>query len=164
MITENVVSRTFHIRFGDDTGTAFAIDHKGRRYLVTSRHVVEGVETGDAIAMWRDETWQDFEAVVVGIRNGDNDVAVISCPMSLGFRLPLEASADQLGYGQQVYFVGFPFGWDSRSESANFDFPMPFVKSGIVSAIWCDYPVHIFVDAHSNKGFCGGPLVFAEYD
>ena len=42
MITTNVFSRVFHIAWRDSTGTAFAIDHASKRYLVTARHVVKG--------------------------------------------------------------------------------------------------------------------------
>ena len=47
MITSNVIHRTFHIRYRNGTGTAFAIDRDGRQYLITARHLVEGVAAGD---------------------------------------------------------------------------------------------------------------------
>ena len=69
-------------------------------------------------------------------------------------------SADELGYGQRVYFLGFPFGWDGGAEYINRDFPIPFVKTGIVSAIIEGTDSRIFIDGHNNKGFSGGPVVF----
>ena len=67
---------------------------------------------------------------------------------------------DGMGYGQQVYFLGFPFGWDGGGEGINRDFPVPFVKAGIASSLGGGETSRIYVDGHNNKGFSGGPLVF----
>ena len=37
---------------------------------------------------------------------------------------------------------------------------MPFVKTGIISALIFGTPTHFFIDGHGNKGFSGGPVVF----
>ena len=37
---------------------------------------------------------------------------------------------------------------------------MPFVKSGVFSAMTSRDPTTIYLDAHGNKGFSGGPVVF----
>ena len=52
MITTNVLSRVFHIAWGDSTGTAFAIDHASKQYLVTARHVVKEIDSGDSIRVF----------------------------------------------------------------------------------------------------------------
>ena len=65
-----------------------------------------------------------------------------------------------LVYGQQVYFLGYPFGWDSGGEQINRGVPLPFVKGGIVSAMEVGDVSRIFLDAHVNEGFSGGPVVF----
>lgn len=61
-------------------------------------------------------------------------------------------------------FLGFPFGWDSSAKGLGSDFPVPFVKAGIVSAITFDLPKSIYIDGHGNKGFSGGPVVFVPTD
>ena len=160
MITANAIQRTFHIKRGDASGTAFAIDRASRQYLVTARHVVEGITSGDTIAVFHGSRWKNVTVDVIGIGTADVDVAVLSCPTQLAPIHPLAASADGLAYGQPVYFLGFPFGWDGGAESMNRDFPMPFVKAGIVSAIIGGNPSQIYIDAHGNKGFSGGPVVF----
>ena len=160
MITTNAIQRTFHIKRGDATGTAFAIDRASRQYLVTARHVVDGVASGDTIAVFHENQWKNVTVDVVGIGNSDVDVAVLSCPIQLAPTYPLEASAAGLAYGQTVYFLGFPFGWDGGAENMNRDFPIPFVKAGIVSAIIGGNLTRFFIDGHGNKGFSGGPVVF----
>ncbi|MCZ0938513.1 MAG: serine protease [Caldilineaceae bacterium] len=162
MITSNVIHRTFHIRYGAKSGTAFAIDRSNRQYLITARHVVPDIVDDDILHIFHEKQWKMVEVKVVGTGEGGIDVAVLACLVRLAPSLPLEASVAGLTYGQDVYFLGFPFGWDAGAENINLNFPLPFVKSGIASAITFDDPAHIYVDAHGNPGFSGGPLVFKD--
>ena len=161
MITTNVIQRTFHIRCGKRSGTAFAIDRGGKQYLATALHVVEGINSGDEIAIFRDKQWKKSLVDVVGLGQNDVDVAVLSCPIRLAPPHPMEAHSAGLIYGQSIYFLGFPFGWDGGAEYINRDFPVPFVKAGIVSAVVPGNPTRIYIDGHGNKGFSGGPVLFA---
>ena len=161
MITTNVYQRTFRIKWGDSVGTAFTLDIESKQYLVTARHVVEGIVSGDHINISHDKRWMDIAVKVVGMSDEETDVAVLSCPIQLSPPHPLDADMAGLVYGQQVYFLGFPFGWDSGQEALNRGFPLPFVKSGILSAMPSKDPMEkIYVAAHGNKGFSGGPVVF----
>ena len=162
MITNNVFQRIFHIRCGDATGTAFAIDHRAKQYLVTARHVFEGLPAGDLIQIVHDKRWISMPTKTVGIGDGKADVAVLSCPIQLAPRNAIEVTSEGMIYGQELYFLGYPFGWDSGMEDVNRDFPMPFVKGGILSAIQLGDPWLIYIDAHGNPGFSGGPVVFSE--
>ena len=160
LITSNVIHRTFHIGWGDFTGTAFAIDHASKQYLVTARHVVDGIASGNVIKLLHEREWKDLTVNVVGIGRGEVDVAVLACSVRLSSPLPLVASSADLAYGQSVSFLGYPFGWDVGGEQINRGVPLPFVKAGIVSAIKSGDVSRIFLDAHGNKGFSGGPVVF----
>ena len=162
MITTNVIQRTFHIRYGDSAGTAFVVDRGGKQYLVTAKHVVPDIESGSALGIFHEKQWKTIAVTIVGIGAGAIDVGILACPVRLAPSHPLEASAGGLAYGQDVFFLGFPFGWDGGAENINRNFPLPFVKSGIASAITFDDPALIFVDAHGNPGFSGGPLVFKD--
>ena len=112
LITSNVIHRTFHIGWGDFTGTAFAIDHASKQYLVTARHVVDGIASGNVIKLLHEREWKDLTVNVVGIGRGEVDVAVLACSVRLSSPLPLVASSADLAYGQSVSFLGYPFGWD----------------------------------------------------
>ena len=161
MITSNVIHRTFHIGWNGFAGTAFTIDHGSKQYLVTARHVVEGIESGKAIKIFRDKEWKDLVVNVVGIgKSKKMDVAVLACSTLLSPPFQLVASLEHLGPGQTISFLGYPFGWVSGGEEINRGIPLPFVKAGIVSAIEFGDVVRIFLDAHGNKGFSGGPVVF----
>ena len=163
MITSNVIHRTFHIRWNDSTGTGFTIDHKSKQYLVTARHVVHGIESGNTIEIFHDKKWKDFGVNVVGIGKGRVDVAVLACSVRLSSALPLVASVGDISYGQSVSFLGYPFGWDAGGEEINRGIPLPFVKAGIVGAMEFGAVFRIFLDAHVNEGFSGGPVVFIPY-
>ncbi len=160
MITTNVIQRTFHTRYGGGTGTVFAIDRDGRQYLVTARHVVDGIQSGQTVEIFHERQWKQVPIELVGVGEGITDVAVLACHMPLAPTHPLEPSAAGLMFGQQVYFLGFPFGWDSGAENVNHEFPVPFVKTGFVSAIILGGHSQIYIDAHGNRGFSGGPVVF----
>jgi hypothetical protein len=41
-----ILERTRLIRSGDTIGTGFTIDHHGKLYIVTARHVVDGLPRG----------------------------------------------------------------------------------------------------------------------
>jgi hypothetical protein len=47
-VPAEILQRTVLIKVGDVEGTAFAIDHRGKIYLVTARHVVEGLPESNA--------------------------------------------------------------------------------------------------------------------
>ena len=111
--------------------------------------------------MFHEEQWNNLAVDVVGIGDGDADVAVLSCPIRLSPSLDLAASQANLIYGQQVFFLGYPYGMDSGGEKINRGLPLPFVKSGIVSALEFGDVSKIYLDAHVNPGFSGGPVVFA---
>ena len=159
-VTANSLRRTLLIANTDRTGigTAFTVDRDGRQYIVTAHHVVRGIADGETIAVRRNRMWGEYHVRVVGLDEAA-DVAVLAHDEPL---TPPELSLDLLTEGyfvsQPVRFLGFPFGWDSGQERLNNGFPIPFVKGGIISAFIDE---SIFVDAHGNKGFSGGPLIVA---
>ena len=154
MITTNVIQRTFCIK-SKMVGTAFTIDRNGKQYLVTARHVVGGVV--QSMEVFHEDRWAPLGVNIVGIGRGDVDVAVFAPNVILSPPHPLEATSEGLMYGQPVSFLGFPFGWRGGLSHMNNGFPFPFVKAGIVSAM----PTRrIWIDAHGNRGFSGGPVVF----
>lgn len=160
-ITTGLLQRIFRIRYGNGTGTAFVIDRDDRQYLVTARHVVKGITTGESISVLQESQWMQTPIKVIGIGIGAPDIAVLAAPVQLADAVSLEASSDGLAYAQGVHFLGFPFGWDGAGEDINMDHPLPFIKAGIVSGIKHTDATRIYIDAHGNPGFSGGPVVFA---
>lgn len=163
VVTTNVIFRTFQIAWGDMSGTAFAIDLSGKQYLVTAFHVVKGIQSGDIIKIFHEKEWKSLPIKVVGLKK-EIDVAVLACSSELvPSSFLLIPSAKRLILGQQVFFLGYPFGWRGGGKEVNSGFPVPMVKAGVVSAL--NYgDTHLYLlDAHGNKGFSGGPVVFTPF-
>ncbi len=158
MITANVIHRVFQIRFGAGTGTIFAIDVAGKQYLITAKHVVPGIADNSTISLYSNHHWLDVVVDVVGVANDPIDVTVLRANRQLTPHNNLELpSTDSVNYGQDVYFLGFPYGLVSDWNFGPDGFPLPWVKRAIVSQfnenVW-------LLDGHNNPGFSGGPVVF----
>ena len=102
MITSNVIHRTFHIRYGNATGTGFAIDRGNRQYLITARHVVKDITSGNSTAIFHEKQWKTLPVEVVGIGADAIDVAVLACTVRLAPAHPLVASSAGMAYSQPV--------------------------------------------------------------
>lgn len=164
MLTTNIIQRVLHIGWNNLAGTAFTVDHGSKQYLVTARHVVPGIKSGDVIKIFHENSWRDLSIDVVGIGKDKVDVAVLACSVQLSPLHPLVPSIAGLLYGQSVSFLGYPFGWDGGGEHINRGVPLPFAKAGVVSALEFGDAKRIFLDAHGNKGFSGGPVVFVPHE
>ena len=160
MITNNVIQRVFHISVGDNHGTAFALDHLEKQYLVTARHVL-GNSALESISIFHGDRWKQMPVNIVGIGDGDGDIAVLAPCSQLAPTLPLEATTKGIIVGQRVYFLGFPLGMMGRADKINNNFPIPLVKSGVLSGLRGTPLWELLVDGHNNPGFSGGPLVFS---
>lgn len=162
MITANVFQRTFFIKSGNSTGTAFSIDVDNRRYLVTASHVCADGENTTEIQIYHEATWKNLPVKVVGMGDPtrlDADIAVLAADTVIGAAHPLPASSEGLIWGQDVYFLGYPYGLHTLA-NVNGGFPLPLVKRALMSgSVGTEFEVFL-LDGHNNPGFSGGPVVF----
>lgn len=93
----DLMSYTFFIKFEDRIGTAFAINRHGRQYLVTARHVVLGIKSGQTIGLRRDDEWESLTVNVVGTGVGKTDVAVLAFNVRMAPSAVIEATTGGLG-------------------------------------------------------------------
>lgn len=164
MITANVFRRVFWIRWNNAQGTAFTIDRDGRQYLVTARHVCEGIRDGAVISYHRHGQWSDASVRVVGLGASGRlevDIAVLALEAQLSPSFPLEATSRGVVWGQEVYFLGYPYGLSTAS-APNDGFPLALVKRALMSGSVGGNgdPTTFLLDGHNNPGFSGGPVVF----
>lgn len=162
MITMNVIRRVFRIKLQGATGSAFALDHANRQYIVTARHLLEGAGSFDKVELFHDKKWKQLRVNVVGLAPGEIDIAVLSPEIQIAPTHPLEPTAAGLTLGQQVFFLGFPLGIMGDGSEINQAFPLPLVKSGVLSGSEGKPFTRFLVDGHNNPGFSGGPLVHTE--
>jgi hypothetical protein len=134
MITANVIHRVFRVRYGRGEGTAFAIEIDHREYLVTAKHLVSGLVQQDRLGVFSNGRWSEVPISLVGHADGETDISVLaSGGMLAPPGLPLEPTRDQLVYGQDVYFLGFPYGFVGSHLLGPSGYPLPFVKRATLS-------------------------------
>jgi hypothetical protein len=161
VISTNILLRTFHIKYGEGTGTCFTIDIDSKQYLVTAKHVVDGFPQQGTIDLYHDGGWRNVTAKLVGHADENIDITVLSLDFQISPPHPLPASEAEIYFGQNVYFLGFPYGLSPEVGDLNRNFPMPFVKGAILSSIVNEGGVScLFLDGNNNPGFSGGPVVF----
>ena len=158
MITANVIYRVFRLKVGIETGTAFTIEEGGKEYLVTARHIAHSLQGKCQIEVFKDRSWSPLQVTAVGHAPGDVDISVLAPSERLTPTrpLPLPASSEGLTYGQEAYFLGFPYGIGDMflKETGH---PLPFVKRVTISTM---FGKPYLLDGHNNPGFSGGPVVF----
>lgn len=163
MITSNVVHRIFHIRWGTAEATCFAVDHGGKQYIVTARHVIDKFPGHGSIQIYHQKQWKDLAASLVGIGGGPADIAVLALDHQIAPSLPLPLTEAGSVYGQDVYFLGFPLGLRSDIGDLNGQFPLPLVRKGVLSSMGHQEAgiSLLLLDGHNLPGLSGGPVVFA---
>ena len=160
MITANVIHRVFRIQWQGVEGTAFTIDVQDRQYLVTARHVVHDLRAPSEIGVFSNGLWIPLPVRLVGHCPGDIDISVLATNRILtSADLTMEPTSKGVIYGQDVYFLGFPYGLLGRCVFGPDGFPLPFVKRATVSLF--DGAI-LYLDGNNNRGFSGGPVVFTE--
>ena len=158
-----VLQRVFSIKSGDVTGTAFAVEVDDRQYLVTAKHVVTGINDGGSIQLRRPDTlaWVDVKLRTV-LRCDPADIAVLvpESVLSAGLKsLPVLLGSQGLVWGGEVYFLGFPFGFDSAARMEGGQYLFPFIKRAVVSAmVRVNDADVLYLDGYNNPGFSGGPV------
>lgn len=160
MISANVIQRTFHIKYNNSTGTCFVIDIDNKQYFVTAKHVIQKLNGTETIEVFYQSQWQKVDAILVG-HSLHSDISVISIPSLRNNSDNVIAESEQIFYGQDIYFLGFPYGLQSDVGALNNHLPLPFVKKGIVSNFLFESPRKILLlDGLNNKGFSGGPVIY----
>ena len=158
MITANVIYRVFRLKVGPETGTGFTVEEEGGEYLVTARHLAHSLQATSEIEVFKDGGWSPLEVTTVGHAPGEVDISVLAPSERLTPTrpLPLPASSAGLTYGQEAFFLGFPYGIGDKflRETGH---PVPFVKRVTVSTL---FGKPYLLDGYNNPGFSGGPVVF----
>lgn len=171
-VTANVFERVLNVRVngGTDhvaTATAFTIDVDGREYLITAKHVVRGLKDKDTIDIFMNNKWSPL-AVTIFRCDDPVDIAVLAPPhqLTVDFNLPFDKT--DLRFGQEAYFLGFPYGIQTPATGINGPYPLALIKRGTFSGqLLLDrakQAIMILLDGYNNPGFSGGPIVYRDID
>jgi hypothetical protein len=143
-------------------GTAFTLDVQERQYLITAKHVVAGLKPNDTIEINKGEQWSSVKVKVLRCED-PIDIAVLVPPAQLTVNYLLEPTMQGLRFGQDIFFVGFPYGISTSGQQVNGLYPIAFIKKAIMSAQKNENGAGtIFLDGHNNPGFSGGPIVYRD--
>ncbi|NUO79834.1 trypsin-like peptidase domain-containing protein [candidate division KSB1 bacterium] len=160
MITANFIHRTFRIKCGNSIGTGFTVDVDGKQYLVTAKHVIKDFGTTAGLEVFGNAVWSPVPAKLVGHCDENVDISILAPTKPISPpNLPVTASSEGLVYGQDLYFLGFPYGVLSRVIFNGAGYPLPLVKRAILSS----FAGNVYLlDGHNNPGFSGGPVLFGQ--
>ena len=160
--SQAVLQKTYWIRCDGGEGTGFTVEVDGRRYLVTARHVVDTIPDAAMVDVAYDGGWLQVPVRLVGHGAGETDVSVLAPQIPFGPVGPLTLSGTNFFVSEDVYFLGFPYGFATQvGAHVNNGFPLPLVKRGLLSGFGPGQQGFLFLDGHNNPGFSGGPVVRA---
>jgi hypothetical protein len=162
LVTTNIVVRLFEIKQGTSTGSSFALDVDGRQYLITARHVLPRLSARDTISILKDGSWHDLPVSTIEPIGRTVDIVALAPETQLAPSLPLDFGIAGIIFGQDMYFLGFPYGKSNAPSVFDKGFPVPAVKKCILAAIDNSFKdsVVLLLDGVNNPGFSGGPAIF----
>jgi hypothetical protein len=161
VITSNVFQRVVLLTCGQSLGTGFAIEVDDRQYLVTARHVA--ARDGASGPPFLAENGVMRQVRVLGESSPADpsiDVTVFALAEQIAPALECLPSTQGLTWGQDTYFLGFPFAMQGVPSVEGR--PLPLVKHAQHSGEVVDEHGQrvIVLDGLNVHGFSGGPLVF----
>lgn len=165
MVQAEIYCRVIRIQHGNSLGTAFTTESHGQQFLVTAKHLFKksGFPASSTINLLIGAGQQSFDVDIRYPGEPTIDIVVIK-PKILQLLTSTYDNANTtegLVFGQDVYFVGFPFEYDSiLGHFPGSTMPIPFVKKACVSAILNDGKGTILLDGINNPGFSGGPVCY----
>ena len=164
MITTNVIHRVVQIKINGTSGTCFTFELGNRQYIITARHIASSITGKYVIEIFHENQWKKMNVILVGHGLGDIDITVLSADVQVSPTYPMKpiSKSTTINYGQDVYFLGFPYGMYAEVGEINSDFPLPFVKKAILSCLYKNKQNEhlLYLDGYNNPGFSGGPVVY----
>jgi S1-C subfamily serine protease len=164
-VPTEIMARTQFIRWGAEAGTAFTLGYLGKLYIITAKHVVAGVPDTNAVIQVRvGDRWEDYQTTnTIYPSSPDVDIAIFATNEKQVEPYAIEPISGSSGvtFGQQLWFIGYPYGIGSNIPGHAF----PFLKRGTMSAVDSSNKSAIvyYIDGFNNPGFSGGPIVFWDF-
>ena len=160
-----ILNRVFPFAFGEHTGSCFIIDADERQYIITARHLVPNISSHDTVRILIREVWRNIEVVPIFPENNKTDIVALAGNKLVVPKMEILMGTGGIHIGQDVYFLGFPFGLATQFDKLATS-RIAFIKKAILSAVDSrpDSGNIIYLDGHNNPGFSGGPVIFANYE
>lgn len=164
-----ILDRVFPFKYKGEGGTCFVIDMDSRQYIITAKHLVPGIKSGESVQLYISEEWSRFKINPLFPGNDKSDIAALATDRLIVPRMDLLVGTDGIIIGQDTYFLGFPdlpptpyLKISTIVRGRHF----PFIKNATLSAIdpGPDAGNVLYLDGHNNPGFSGGPVILANHN
>lgn len=165
LITNEIISRVVNIKYENKRASGFIIEQNSKSYIITAKHLFGekfNHKSNVVVQILQDSVWKYLGGKVLVHTNPQIDIALIETQIKISTPNQFELSTDNALYGDQGYFLGFPYDFKMDDKNGfNAGFPIPFIKNVIISAIINQNGATVlYLDGHNNPGFSGGPVVF----
>lgn len=160
LVSSEVLTCVFKIQSCTNVGTGFILEHKGNNFLITAKHLFEeeGFPKSADIDIEYENGMMKIENKIFYHDDNSVDVAVIKTNFFEGQSFSkVNYTSDDMILSQDVFLLGFPYGFDNKLYDLNNGHPIPIVKKGIISGFDDDI---ILIDWDNNQGFSGGPVIY----
>lgn len=163
MLTNNILQRVFRLSVNNRSGSAYTIEKDGQQYLVSASHIFEGQTEVNEVLIYHGKRWKPYNVQIVfnsPKKDADTIIFRLNEPISPTHDVTYNLAGAITG--TWCYLLGFPFGFSNGAEEINENYPIPFIKAALLSALDGDSHgfVKLYLDGHNNKGFSGGPVVW----
>ena len=164
-VSSTILCNVFYVQIGYGIGTSFCVNYKDKKYLVTARHMVVDKDEVD-LCVLKNGVYEHQRAKVLFSDNDNVDIVVLQVAVDKRIEgIPIFKEQPDVKAGQELYFLGFPFGMDRGEYDFNGGYPVPFVKHAFLScATGVNGYAHFWLDGEDNPGFSGGPVVYEAED
>lgn len=165
MVQSEIIQRVLRIRYSNSAASAFTLEYNGIQFVITAKHVFESKNypTSAVIEVLLDGVYESIPVDIKYPADVRIDIAVLKTNpyRTLTKFFGNKCTTEGLVYGQDVYFLGYPYNYDSLLVSyPGSKSPAPFVKKACMSGMLSPSPSILFLDGHNNPGFSGGPVCF----
>lgn len=158
---KKVIDCVFYLSTDTSTGTCFSISYKGVKYLITAKHMFNNTRLAE-FGILKKDGFVKGNSKIFYHENANVDVIVIENDFLQNVpAIPICMDQPGIGIGQEMYFIGFPFGIKAEQYNDH-GFPFPFVKMANLSCAYTKqgYPL-LWLDGINNPGFSGGPIIYS---
>ncbi|MDD3923286.1 MAG: hypothetical protein PHY39_07160 [Endomicrobiaceae bacterium] len=162
-ITTNIIQRVLFVKYGSSIASSFTIEIDDRQYLISAKHVFPKIKSEDIIQIFKDGAWKNLKVEPIFCEDKEIDIVAFNLPNNkiITPKHKIDNGIGGVKYAQDAFFLGYPYGLHSDSGEINNNYPFPFIKKCIISAIEKKI---IYLDGHNNRGFSGGPVVILKND
>ena len=162
MLSIDIIQNIFPIKNGKKTGTCFAINHGANQYLITAKHIINNINTGDCLEFLFSGIHTRANVKIIG-HHPTADISIFTIDHDTGLT-GLEYYTNKIKPGQEAYFIGFPTGTGSRKSNKHpKKYPQARIKKATISELFhSDTDNYLLLNGKINPGFSGGPVILKD--